>query len=312
MAAEPTSAEPVARHKKSRPGRTSASLIDLGGPVFVERFGSSGPPMVLVHGLASSHVHWRGVSRMLGRTYRVQVLDLPGFGRSPLAGRDASLRESAETLGRLLDRVRQPAILVGNSVGALVSMMVASERPDDVAALVLVAPPAPHPLRSPLEPGLALIFSAYCWPGLGELTREAWVRFHGPEGAVRSMLQVCCHSPQRVPKDIVEAALGLSRERSRSRDDVRAFLALYRSTWHFLLNGGRFDRLARGIRVPTLVLHGVHDRLVPAPVVDRLRRVRPDWKSVDLPGAGHMPHLEDPDQFIDALTSWLEAAALDF
>jgi pimeloyl-ACP methyl ester carboxylesterase len=306
VAAEATSADHARRRRRARPRRPRGSLIDLDGPVFVERVGSAGPPMVLVHGLASSHVHWRGVSQALGRDYRVQVPDLPGFGRSPLAGRDANLRAGARILDALLDRLGEPAILVGNSAGALISMMVATERPAAVAALVLVAPPAPHPLRTPLEPGLAMLFSAYCWPGLGELAREAWVRLHGPEGSVQSMLQICCYSPHRVSEEIVEAALGLSWERSGSRDDVRAFLALYRSAWLLLLNSWRYDRLVRRITPPTLVLHGMHDRLVPAAVAQRLRRLRADWSFVNMPAAGHMPHLEDPDQFVGVLQGWLE------
>jgi pimeloyl-ACP methyl ester carboxylesterase len=262
--------------------------------------------MILIHGLASSHVHWRAVSRALGRGHFVLVPDLPGFGRSPLAGRGAGLQASARVVDALLDRLGEPAILVGNSVGALISMMIATERPGEVAALVLVAPPAPYSMRTPLDPGLALLFSAYCWPGLGELTREAWVRLHGSEGMVRSMLEICCYSPDRVSEHVVKAALSLSWERTRSRDEVHAFLALYRSVWLFLLNGWRYDRLVRQITSPTLVLQGMHDRLVPPAAAQRLRKLRADWSFVSLPESGHMPHLEAPEQFLGALLGWLD------
>lgn len=277
--------------------------VDIDGPVHVERRGS-GPPMVLVHGLGSSHVHWLAVSRELGRTHRLHMPDLPGFGHTPLAGRSATVESYGRLLGRLMDELQGPAVLVGNSMGALLAMVAARERPEDVAALILVSPPAPRPLRAPLERNLAILFSAYTWPGLGEVTRELWVRLQGPEGIVRSTFEICCSSPEDVPEDVLHAARELAARRPR-HDDVHAFLSAYRSIWVYLLNGWRFDRLLREIQTPTLVIRGTADRLVPPVVSDRLSRVRPDWNYVSLEGIGHMPQVDDPESFLAATSRWL-------
>jgi pimeloyl-ACP methyl ester carboxylesterase len=278
--------------------------VEVDGPVHVEQFGS-GPPLVLVHGLGSSHVHWLGVAPALARSHRVHIPDLPGFGLTPLGGRNPELVPSSRLLAAYLGRFRGQAVVIGHSMGALLALLVAArERPDVVSRLVLVSPPAPRPLRTPLEPELFLLFSAYAWPGLGEITRDLWVRFKGPDGLTRSILDVCCSNPDAVPPEVVEAARRLARRRSH-QDEVHAFLTAYRSTWTYLLNGSRFDTLLRAVRAPTLVLRGEHDRLVPPIVSDRLARVRPDWTHLDFPGSGHMPQLDAPDRFAAAVTGWL-------
>lgn len=279
------------------------TTVDLGGPVHVERLGS-GPPMLLVHGLGASHVHWLAVAREFARRHRVHMPDLPGFGLSPLAGRSPGVRANAELLVEMLDRFREPVILVGNSMGAMLSMLAAHKRREAVSALVLVAPPAPRPPLAPLEARLAVLFSAYTWPVLGEVTRFLFVRLHGPEGVVRNAFKVCCVEPDNVSRAVVEAAGRVAGERPLS-DEVHAFLGAYRSLWFYLLDGRRFDAVARAIEAPTLVIHGGQDRLIPTVVRRRLRRARSDWTYVTLPRAGHMPQLDDPVGFTSTVSSWL-------
>jgi pimeloyl-ACP methyl ester carboxylesterase len=249
-------------------------------------------------------VHWRAVGPALARRYRLHVLDLPGFGLTPLARRSAGVFANSRLVGRLLQGLDRPAVLMGNSMGALIALLAAREAPDAVAALVLVAPPAPRPLLTPLEPTLTLLLSAYTWPVLGEFTRELWVRFNGPDRLARDMLETCCSAPDAVPLEIVDGIRELAARRARA-DDVHAYLAAYRSTWRYLLNRPRFDALLRSIDVPTLVIEGTADRLLPRMVTRRIERIRPDWSYVRLEGVGHMPQLDAPKEFLDALTPWL-------
>ncbi len=301
----------MTRHlRRQPPGRLLSvqmkTSVDLGGPVYVERLGS-GPPMVLVHGLGSSHVHWLGVGQALARAHHVHIPDLPGFGFSPRAGRGADVRAYADLLARFLDGLGEPAVVVGNSLGALLVLLAARDRRHRTEAVVLVSPPAPVPVGASFEPRLALLFSAYTWPVVGELTRELWVRLRGPEGMVRSVLEMCCSSPDHVPPEVVDAALDLAFRRPH-RDEVHAFLAAYRSAWVYLLNRRRFDALLRAVDAPVLVIRGTADRLVPAAVSERLLRVRPDWSFVSMPGAGHMPQLDDPAAFVSLVSEWLAQA----
>lgn len=260
--------------------------------------------MVLLHGLGSSHVHWRPIGRELARRYRVHALDLPGFGLTPRAGRSPDLIPNARLVGGFLRRLDEPAVLIGNSMGALIALLAIREAPGAVSALILVSPPAPRPLLAPLEPRLAALLSAYLWPVVGEATRGLWVRWLGSDGLSRNLLEVCCSDPDAVPADVVAAARELAARRPRD-DEVHAFLAAYRSIWLYLLNRPRFEALLRSIDVPTLVVDGDADRLLGPAVTDRVPRVRPDWTHVRLAGAGHMPHLDRSEEFLRVVDPWL-------
>src|SRR5438876_7924663 len=107
----------------------SRTLDVDGGPVHLADFGGTGPTMILVHGLGGSHANWLAVGPGLAAHARVLAPDLPGFGRTPLAGRSARVRANVELLDRLLDAVAEdPAVLVGNSMGGLIAMMEAADR----------------------------------------------------------------------------------------------------------------------------------------------------------------------------------------
>src|SRR5207249_7166719 len=149
--------------------------VDLGGPVHFADFGGAGPTMVLVHGLGGSHLNWLAVGPALAAHARVLAPDLAGFGRTPLAGRSAEVQANHALLDRVLDTIADgPVILVGNSMGGLLAMLEAANRPDKVAALVLVGPAQPRPrgLRgarpSWLEPASAAMFTAYAFPRVVE------------------------------------------------------------------------------------------------------------------------------------------------
>src|SRR5262245_61489789 len=121
-------------------------VVDVGGPVHFIDFGGSGPPMVLVHGLGGAGINWLNVGPGLARRARVVALDWPGFGHPPPAGRSARLPAQREVLGRFIGAVAGgPAIVVGNSMGGLLAMMVAAEEPARVSHLVLAAPAQPLP-----------------------------------------------------------------------------------------------------------------------------------------------------------------------
>src|SRR3954452_2352654 len=135
--------------------------VDIGGPVHYVDFGGpdAGPAVVLVHGLGGSHLNWDLFAPLLSPHARVRALDLPGFGRSEPGGRNASVQSNVAVLQRFLaEVVGEPAILVGNSMGGMISILTAGERPDAVAGLVLLDPAVPGPRRS-LDPLVAAMFA---------------------------------------------------------------------------------------------------------------------------------------------------------
>src|SRR3954466_8496633 len=106
--------------------------------VRVREYPGSGTPVVLLHGLLDSSEGWHEVARRSERP--CYAIDLPGFGGStcPPSGRIASY---ARDVGRALDGLGlERYVLVGHSFGGAVATALVEQRPDDVAALVLIAP----------------------------------------------------------------------------------------------------------------------------------------------------------------------------
>jgi len=97
-----------------------------------------GPTVVLVHGLGSDYDDWLPVARDLARDHRVVFVELPGHGLAPMTTPFA-LEQAALALDRALDeQARDPVVLVGHSVGGLVTAAEALRAPDRVRGLVLV------------------------------------------------------------------------------------------------------------------------------------------------------------------------------
>src|SRR3712207_9481894 len=100
--------------------------VDLGGPVHYVDFGGPAdrPVMVLVHGLGGSHLNRDLFAPLVRAHVRLLAIDLPGFGRSEPEGRTAGVAANVAVLHRFLTEVwGDPALLVGNSMGGMISIL---------------------------------------------------------------------------------------------------------------------------------------------------------------------------------------------
>lgn len=278
---------------------------DLGGPIRYADFGGSGPTMVLVHGLGGSHVNWRWVGPRLAARGRVLAPDLAGFGLSPRAGRSTTVQANARLLGRFVREVAgAPAILVGNSMGALASLLLAAHRPALVSGLVLSAAAVPFSGGRPDRVVLA-VFTAYAIPGVGELFVRRRVAALGPEGVLRESFAVCCADVSRLPPEVLQAELEMARQRVRQPWAQRSFLEGARSVVRAVLRPRAYSEILRRVAAPTLVVHGERDRLVSVVSARAVAR-RPGWSLEVLPDVGHLPMLEAPERFSVAVEGWLD------
>ena len=280
-------------------------VADIDGPVHYIDFGGSGRPVLMVHGLGGNALNWMAVGPRVAETHRALAIDLAGFGQTPLFGRAATVGANAALVHDFIEHVvSEPVMLMGNSMGGYISVVEAATHPGTVTSLVLVDPAVPGPhVRRP-EPLMLGAIAALSIPGLAQTLLDRRLRAVGPEQLVKRTLALVCAEPSRVDPSIVDAHVRLTREREHlGRQNARAFIQASRSIG-FRMADPRFWARVAAVSAPTLVIHGSLDRLIPVSAARELQRRRPDWTLEVLDGVGHVPMMEAPDQFMDALEAW--------
>lgn len=284
--------------------------VDLAGPTHYVDFGgpADGPLVVCVHGLGGSHVNWLAVGPLLADRCRVLALDLAGHGRTPTAGRRTDVRSNRSLLDRFLARVTHaPAVVVGNSMGGMITLLQAAAVRRSVAGMVLVDPALPPPRGTRPDPRVALSFASYAVPWLGERVLAGRRRRFTAEQLVLETLTLCCVDVDRVPRHVVDASVRLVHERASQPDIDKAFLAAARSLMAILARPGRYVDLIRTVPQPALLLQGARDRLVPLAAAREAALLRPDWTFEVREDIGHVPQLEDPEWTAETILDWLAA-----
>lgn len=278
----------------------------VAGPVHVVDFGGSGQPIVLVHGLGGSHVNWVSVGEALAAHGHVTALDLIGHGRTPPEGRISDIRSNRDLVRSYLEeQVDGPAVLVGNSMGGMLSMLTAAASPAHVSGLVLVGPALPRTLDK-IDPRLAVLFGVHMIPGVSERLLRLRRRMLGVEGVVERTLELCTVDVARVPDDAYDRHLEMAEERAGMPWAHQSFLAATRSLVTLLARRGKVESIIRRIDAPGLIVQGRQDRLVEVASVRRLADLRPDWELELLDDVGHVPQLETPGRFLEVVEPWLE------
>ena len=288
--------------------------VDLGGPVHTLDYTGllardatpqeGAPPLVCVHGLGGSHANWYDLAPLLARTHRVHALDLAGFGRTPRAGRSASVRGNRELLDRFLDEVvGEPAVLVGNSMGASIGLLEAAEAPEKVAGLVLIGPALPRMRADRPNPALARQVALCAVPGLAPRVLARRKEKLGAEAWIDQTLALTTADATRVSPGMRSLAVELVG--AAASDGDAAYLEAARSLGLLVARAAGYRAVIAGLDVPGLVIQGALDRLVPPAGVRQLAALQPGWPVHLLEGVGHVPQIEVPEQTAQLVLDWL-------
>ncbi len=215
-------------------------VTDLDGPVHWIEFspeaseGESQPPIVFVHGLGGSHLNWCLLGPQLTAGRRVVALDLHGFGLTPGLRVNSTVQANARLLDRFINEViGTPVILVGNSMGGLISVLETAANPSAIRGVVLIDPALPLPRQKP-DWQVSGQFLLYALPGLGPLAVARLMSSVSPEEAVRQLVQLCFADPSRADPEMTKAEVALVARRhpatpAQASARARIFLAAARS-----------------------------------------------------------------------------------
>jgi pimeloyl-ACP methyl ester carboxylesterase len=292
--------------------RLGTRWADIDGPVHYLDFGgpARAPMIVCVHGLGGSAVNWSALAPLLTDRYRVLAPDLAGHGLTRSGGRGTSVTANRDLLDRFIRSMSAgPVILMGNSMGGMISLLEVAYSPDLAAGLILVDPALPF---MPARPDLlvAAMLALGGTPVIGRAVLSG-VRSLPPDATVAGVLALCCADPARVDPAVRAEHLEVARRRAQFSDAGRDMANATRSVIAmagFGRGGLGYRQAIRKVECPVLVLHGERDRLVPVSVARAVARANPSWSLVVVPGAGHVPQLELPNECAAAIASWLSSA----
>jgi len=271
-----------------------SAFIEVGG--LKVHYRDEGPrddllPIVLLHGTSASLHTWEGWSAVLRNTRRVVSFDMPGFGLTgPNASGDYSDAMYVRFVLAMLDALKlQRVVLGGNSLGGAIAWETAVAAPDRVLQLILVdaAGYAFVPKVVPL--GFRIAMS----PALSALTDRVL-----PRSAVEDSVRSVYGHPERITPELVDRYAAITRREGNRR-------AL----------GQRMAQIDRGenaasvatLKLPTLILWGGQDRLIPPENAARFGRDIKGSTVVMFDDLGHVPQEEDPQRTVAAVQRFLAA-----
>jgi pimeloyl-ACP methyl ester carboxylesterase len=260
--------------------------------------------VVFIHGLGSYLKFWRSqLDAFHQQGYHVLAVDLPGYGKSDKPGTFPYTMEAmADVVRELVDtlRVERP-ILAGHSMGGQTSLSYAIRYPDALSALVLVSPAG---------------FERFSWKEKAWFERVMSTDFikASPESAIWGSVRQGNFMNWRPELDwLIEERVRLSRS---PEFDAYAY-ANVRTVKGLAHNDFVRDNLHR-VSVPTLIVYGTDDRLIPNPFLHggETRDIMeygasriPGAKLVPLEGCGHTVQLDCPARFNEAVLPFLGAVA---
>ena len=267
------------------PGRT------IGG-VYV-RSTPEGPPerAVFVHGLAGSATNWTDLMDELKDVVTGHAIDLPGAGFSPApADGDYSVAAHAAAVIGLLEHTG-PAHLFGNSLGGAIAVRIAATRPDLVRSLTLISPALPDLLP---RYGPARIAAA-ATPRLGEWV-AARLRLVPPEQRINASFAMVWANVRAVHPVRLRDAIEEQRRRDSLPYAAAAMIGSARGivAEYFRRGADNLWSQAALVQVPTLIIHGRHDRLVRPATAVRAARAFRQVRLVLVARAGHVAMMEAP------------------
>jgi 2-hydroxy-6-oxonona-2,4-dienedioate hydrolase len=257
----------------------------------------TGSPLLLIHGHEQSAASWRWVIPALARTHRIIALSLPGHGDSAaLVDRYSTGADLTPFVAAFLDAldIAPPLDVVGHSAGGAIALRLALADPHRIRTLTLVDSAGlgreVHPLlvldTLPIIGELAILISRLPGGALSRTTMSTAMLFA---------------QPWRAPAEFVSEHHALARRPGQLEASTTMARTLFGPC------GQRqvlLDRLPT-LTTPTLVVWGGCDHVLPAHQAQTAVNLLPHGRLSVIPDCGHLPHVEQPDQFVAVLSDWL-------
>jgi pimeloyl-ACP methyl ester carboxylesterase len=248
-------------------------------------------PIVLLHATSASLHTWDGWAQAMREKRRVIRFDLPGFGLTgPSPDNDYSTESSVRFVKAVMDQLGVERFVIGgNSWGGQVAWATAAALPDRVTALILVDA-AGYPPESFAGQSVPVGFRIAATPGLRLIAQYTL-----PRGIVERSIKDVYGDPSKVTPEVVDLYSAMTLREGNRKALARRIEQGYT---------GDVAQL-KSIKVPTLILWGGQDRLIPPEVAQRFARDIAGSKLVVFDNLGHVPQEEDPARTVAEVRRFL-------
>ncbi len=253
-----------------------------------------GTPIIMIHGFGGHSYSWRHLVGPLSQDFSVFTVDLKGFGNSPKPSDSAySIFDQVELLlDLILDHSLSDVILMGHSYGGAVVLgtagVMVKQNPSWLRGLVIIGGAA-YPQKLPHHMSLLKV------PSLGRIG----INLISPKAQVRMVLKECFHDPSRITEDMILEYSRVMKMPGNQHamiqtvkqiipDDVDNYIASYSQ-----------------IHVPTLLIWGKEDRMVPVVIAERLKGELPAAELEIITECGHIPQEECPEETLRLIQTYL-------
>ncbi len=258
--------------------------------IYWEMAGSVGDPLVLVHGSWGDHLNWASVVPELSRSFRVLTYDRRGHSQSERPAGQGSVRDDVADLAALLEELgHSPAHVVGSSFGSAIVLRLAAARPELFRSLVVHEPPLFGLLKDEPETKQALAAARERIAAvISLLTAGDWA------GGARQFVETIAFGPgawAELPESVRETFIFNA---PTWLDEVRDPEALEMDP------GG-----LRQFSAPALLTIGDQSAPFFPVVVDRIADVMPHARRWTFAGAGHVPHISHPKEYVRVVAEFL-------
>ena len=264
-------------------------------------------PVILLHGFGGSIGHWRQNIEELAKYHTVYALDLLGFGASEKPVAPYGIGLWVEQVYEFWQTfVQVPTVLVGNSIGSVISLAAAVTHPEMARGVAMISlpdtsgseesiPTAIRPLVRRLK--LALTSPVFLQP-LFHLVRQPWIVRHW------AGLAYACKEA------ITDELLEILTAPARDFGSAKAFCAILKA-----MLSPKFSPCIRSIltnlQIPSLLVWGQQDRMIPPTLARRFLGYNPAIRLIEVENAGHCAHDERPERVNQELLSWIQTQVLE-
>jgi pimeloyl-ACP methyl ester carboxylesterase len=275
--------------RASIPNVEHSRFADIDGVRIHYQEKGTGTPLVLIHGYTSSTYSWKDVFEPLSKNFRVIALDLKGFGFSGKPDGDYTRRAQAVLVAHLLDHLKiEKAWACGSSMGGEVALNFALLNPQRVAGLILIDSSGVNvPGAGSLAPRYLLV------PIAGRLLTALALRSNK---LVREGLEKSFYDRAKVTDDRVAYYYRPLQTRGGQLAALRA---------RTQANQFPVEQDLGRINVPTLIIWGAQDALLPLEAGRKMSSLIKDSKLLIFQSCGHLPQEEMPARVVDEITSFI-------